>query len=60
MNEKIDDHQITRADLESFFMWKAFRKIIRADSLTAFILKALLSGAFFLLFLLIILLLDEI
>ncbi len=58
MKETCNRPKITREDLNSFLMWKAFWKTFRQNPL-AFILQTLALAAFFLLMLLSIFLLDE-
>ena len=58
MKETCGRPKITREDLDSFFMWKAFWKTFRENPL-AFILQTFALAAFFLLLMLSICLLDE-
>lgn len=39
--------RITREDLDSIFLWKAFWKLLKAETWFVFCLKVLLTGAAF-------------
>ena len=52
--------EFTKADFESFLLWKVFWKMIRADSPYVFFLKVLGCGAFLIAMILLMCLTSEI